>query len=237
MAMDIIYFTRTGDNEELRFSLRSLSNLTYGKVWIYGGCPKGIVPDHRIPVAQVGRTKWDRVKDMYAQACHNDNISEDFILMNDDFFIMKPTTIEPMYRCPLEQHIFTIEHKYHDRPNAYTTELRKTLSLLKKKGLPTSSYELHIPFIFNRKKLLYLLNKYPTYHAMRSLYGNYYQIGGQETMDVKVWRGLDKWDSNSTFLSTDDVSFKGGVGEFIRKKFPERSKYEIDISPEEKTRE
>lgn len=237
MVMDIVYFTRNGNNEELRYSLRSLSNLSYGKVWIYGGCPRGIVPDRRVPVSQIGRTKWDKVKDMYSQACRNDDISEDFILMNDDFFIMKPTTIEPMYRCSLERHIFTIEHKYHDRPNAYTAELRKTLSLLKKQGLPTNSYELHIPFIFNREKLLYLLNKYPAYHAMRSLYGNYYQIGGQKALDVKVWRGVNKWNRSSTFLSTDDLSFRGRVGEFIKNKFPERSKYETDSTAKKNPRQ
>lgn len=234
-AMDVVYFTRNGNNEELRYSLRSLKNLTFDRVWIYGGCPKGIVPDRRVPVAQIGRTKWDRVKDMYASACRNDQISEDFIMMNDDFFIMKPTTIEPMFRCSLERHIFTIEHKYHDRPNPYTTELRKTLSLLEKLGSPTNSYELHIPFIFNREKLLYLLNKYPTYHAMRSLYGNYYRVGGRKMLDVKAWNGVKDWDKRSAFLSTDDRSFSGQVGKFIREKFPERSKYEVERTAKKET--
>lgn len=235
--MDIVYFTRNGNNEELRYSLRSLSNLPHNKVWIYGGCPQGITPDRRVPVAQIGRTKWDKVKDMYYHACLNNQISEYFILMNDDFFIMRPTRLYPMYRCSLEEHITTIERKYHNSPNAYTRELRKTLSLLKKLGLPTNSYELHIPFVFNRERLLYLLNTYPAYHAMRSLYGNYYSIGGVKRDDVKVWRGMNHWNSESDFLSTDDYSFKEEVGDFIRSRFPERSRYETDFGTEEETRQ
>ena len=38
---DVVYCVKDDpDNEELRYSLRSLKNLPHQKVWIYGGGPK-----------------------------------------------------------------------------------------------------------------------------------------------------------------------------------------------------
>lgn len=220
--MDIVYFVRDGKNEELRYSLRSLYNLEHDKVWMYGG-PEWVRPDRLVRVAQVGATKWDKVRNMYRLACKNNEISEDFILMNDDFFIMKPTTIPTAYRATLEHHILEMEMKF-DRITPYTRLLRGVYRTLA--GKPTLSYDLHIPMVLNRKKLLYLLDKYPDCHAMRSLYGNYYEIGGVQMDDVKVYQTQGYFDRGSTFLSSSDESWNGVVGEFIKSKFREKSRYE-----------
>lgn len=225
--MDIVYFIREGQNEELRYSLRSLKNLIHDKVWIYGGCPKGIKPDRFVPVRQVGATKWDRVRNMYRMVCLNEDISEDFIMMNDDFFVMKPTAIPIAYRSSLHRHILTIEMKYGDRINPYTRNLRSILRKLDALNLDTRSYELHIPFVFNRKKLLKLITEYPDVHATRTFYGNYYRLGGIQMNDVKVLRGDTTW-KDTPFLSTDDASFNRAVGKYIKGQFPERCKYETD---------
>lgn len=226
-TMDVVYFVRDGENEELKYSLRSLKNLDHGKVWIYGGCPAGIKPDRYVPVDQVGTTKWDRVKNMYRMVCMNNEISEDFIMMNDDFFIMKPTTIPVAYRSSLHRHIITIEMKYGDRINPYTKNLRGILRMLEGLNLDTRSYELHIPFVFNREKLLTLINKYPDLHSTRTFYANYYRLGGIQMNDVKVLRGAVSW-KEGAFLSTDDDSFGELVGKHIKEQFPERCKYETD---------
>lgn len=225
--MDVVYFVREGNNEELRYSLRSLKNLDHDKVWIYGGCPRGIKPDKHIPVRQVGATKWDRVKNMYKMVCTNKEISDNFIMMNDDFFIMKPTAVPIAYRSSLHRHILTIEMKYNDRINPYTRNLRGVLRVLEEQNLDTRSYELHIPFVFNKEKLLALIEKYPDVHATRTFYANYYHLRGVQMNDVKVLKGEKRW-KDGPFLSTDDRSFGGPVGAYIREQFPERCKYETD---------
>ena len=228
--MDIVYFCREGVNEEFRYSLRSIKNLPHDKVWVYGGCPSGIHPDTWVSIDQVGGTKWDRVKNMFREVCLNKEISEDFILMNDDFFIMEPTELPLLHREDLPNHIINIELKYGNRITPYTYRLRECLKLLRDMGKTEYSYELHIPFVFNKKKLLKLIEAYPTIHATRSLYGNYYNIGGSHCRDVKVLRGQPDWKDNwaGLFLSTDDESFDEGVGDYIRKAFPEKSEYETN---------
>ena len=50
---DVVYFVKdTKENEELRYSLRTLKNFPHAKVWFYGGCPEGLKPDHHVYVKQ-----------------------------------------------------------------------------------------------------------------------------------------------------------------------------------------
>ena len=128
--LDIVYFVKDGTrNEELRYSLRSVSmNMPHKRVWIFGGCTLNIVPDVRVKVAQTGKTKWDRVRNMYKMVCENKEITDNFIMFNDDFFVMHPTDhIEYMYRCSLEEHIKILEPH---RPTEYSRLLRKCLAEL-----------------------------------------------------------------------------------------------------------
>ena len=94
MNMDIVYVLKPDfQNEELRYSLRSLENFPHDKVWFVGGQPNELTPDGRLNIRQWGDTKWERVKNMLARVCVADDISEDFWLFNDDFFILKPWTL------------------------------------------------------------------------------------------------------------------------------------------------
>lgn len=223
--LDIVYFVKESvSNEELRYSLRSVEkNLPHRKVWIYGGCPKGIKPDFYVHIKQVGNLKYDRVQNMFREVCLNDKISKNFILMNDDFFIMQKTEqIEPAYRCTLKEHADIIRGKFG--ANAYSFNLLKAMEALEKYGFSQLSYELHTPMIINRCKMLEVLGAFPGIHAIRSLYGNYHEIGGKRMNDVKIYESSQKFDEGSQFLSTEDVMFqKGLVGEFIRNRFKDPS--------------
>ncbi len=227
--IDIVYFVKeSSDNEELRYSLRSVEkNFPHRKVWIYGGCPNGIMPDRLIKISQTGNTKWDKVRNMFRQVCLNNEISEDFVLFNDDFFVMKPLkNLEVMFRCPLYEHIVKLEMKFQNKPNEYSTELRKATKALGDLGMTVNSYELHVPMLFNRHKLLEILGAFPGLHCTRTLYGNFHEIGGKQHDDVKVFEVGQSFDRDSIFLSTEDSTFPGEVGEFIRSKFKERSRFE-----------
>ena len=225
--MDVVYFIKDGIyNEEFRYSLRSVcKNLPYRRVWVFGGCPKSIVPDVRIRVDQEGKTKWDRVHGMFKLACENKDLSDNFILFNDDFFVMKPVEkLETLHRGLLEDHLKVLGK------GPYANMLAGIDKELKKRGKSTYSYELHIPFIFNKKKLLKLLNDNPDLRCTRTMYGNLYKIGGKRASDVKIFSAKPNFDyKNSAFLSTDDPMVKSNndMWRFIMKQFPGQCKYEI----------
>ena len=231
--MDIVYFIKDGvRNEEFRYSLRSVAtNMKYDRVWVFGGCPVNIVPDVRIRVSQSGITKWDRVRNMFKMACENKELSEDFILFNDDFFVMQPTEeITPLYRCTLEKHIMLLNSKFLNRTSEYSKLLMRCQEELIRLGQPQLSYELHTPFVFNKKLLLNMLNTFPEQHCTRTLYGNLYNIGGEQSNDVKIFSVKPKFDyKNSQFLSTEDtiVNVNNDVWRWLQKQFPKKCKYEI----------
>ena len=230
---DVVYFVKDCiENEELRYSLRSLEDYwRYNKVWFCGGCPNGIKPDRHFKVEQRGNSKWDRVRNMIIDVCNNDEITENFWLFNDDFYILKPRPVNmlPKYNGELIPYIERIERKHG--PDDFTIRLRKANNDLRVAGKTTFNYEVHKPMLINRKKALEVFDKFPDTPAFRSLYGNYWQIGGEHKHDMKIkltYYGKmhlveEIWD----FLSSSDISFnQGNVGEFIRRKFNKPSRFE-----------
>ena len=230
--LDIVYFVKEGvRNDELRYSLRSVcENMAYKRIWIYGGCPNDIIPDFRARIVQEGETKWDRVRNMFKMVCENKEITDDFILFNDDFFVMKPTSkLIPLWRCSLEEHVELSKAAGFRKRNPYADILEACRKILEEGGFTQHSYELHTPFIYNKARLLKILEEYPDAHCTRTLYGNIYNIGGQQSDDVKAFSETPNFDyRESQFISTDDsiVNINNSVWRYIKGRFPKRCKYE-----------
>lgn len=229
--IDIVYFVKEAEtNEELRYSLRSVDkNFPHRKVWIYGGLPAGIYPDKHVCIAQTGKTKWDRVQNMFRQVCLNNDITENFVLFNDDFFAMKPVTnLKPYCRGTIYEHIIKLERAFGDKPTEYSLQLRNAAKAMEDAGITCYSYELHLPMIFNRHKLLEVMGAFPDTHCTRTLYGNYCGLGGETIDDVKVYNTRQEFDKDGTFLSTQDSVFSDGTEVFkhICDTFPQKSRFE-----------
>ena len=85
--MDIVYFARGEENEELRYSIRSVcKNFAFpvNKLVIVGTKPSYITPDLFIKL-DPKINKYANVRMAIEKVLDDDRISEDFILMNDDF--------------------------------------------------------------------------------------------------------------------------------------------------------
>lgn len=228
--LDIVYVVKDAAfNDELRYSLRSVDkNFPHYNVFFYGGKPMYLKPDQQVVLHQVGKTKWDRVRMMLKTIALDDRITEDFVLFNDDFFVMRPVESLPAYEYgTLESLCERIESRNGGRPTPYTLKLRETIATLEKDGLTTFNFELHVPFIFNRGKLLEVIERYPTIKGTRSLYGNTYLTETEHLVDRKVFKVGDLPPEDAVFISTEDRAFnEGKVGKMIRAKFPDKSKWE-----------
>ena len=89
-ALDIVYCLKAGSKgEELKYSLRSLKNLEHNRVWIFGDCPDWVDNVNFVPIQQTRGNKWLNTAGLLKEICDNDNITEDFIWFNDDFFVLK----------------------------------------------------------------------------------------------------------------------------------------------------
>jgi len=223
--LDVVYIVRSDivGGEELQYSLRSLSNLEHGKVWIAGGCPDNIYPDEILPVKQKGETKWERVAYTLRKVCMCPEISDTFYLFNDDFFILQPTEeIPPIYNGDLKDRIKSLGN------SRYNVQLKFTKEVLERRDLGTKNYAVHIPMPIEKEKALEVLDEFNGYPMFRCLYGNYWDIGGEDRPDVKIKTNSGIPAEDDQFVSTSDVTFKWGeIGRYLKRRFPERSEYEV----------
>lgn len=227
---DIVYILKNDINsEELRYSLRSVcENFPYRKIFFVGGCPKDIVPDIYIAHEQSGFTKWQKSRSSLLKILKNEELSDEFFLFNDDFFILKK--VKGNYinftNGTIERRINELR-KNTGRISGYSAKLSELQTRLKMKGKDNISFAVHIPMLINKKKALEILSAEKEC-MFRSFYGNMANIPYTYHEDVKIYdnASLPKFDD---FLSTTDEAFKdGAVGEWIRERFPTPCKYEID---------
>lgn len=224
---DIVYILRNGiEPYELRYSLRSLVNFPHDRVWFVGGKAKGIEPDAAMYFTQNGKTSWDRIRNSLIKACENPEISDDFWLFNDDFFIMQHTEDLPyMYHGDLQLRIAEVIEQ-NGKKTPYASQLRLIDNVLKAFDYQTLNYCLHVPMLMNKGRLLEVIERFQCFPMIRSLYGNYWQVGGVECDDVKVYDTKTR-PQDAALLSTDDFTFAyGNVGKLIRGRFRAKSRFE-----------
>ena len=235
--MDIVYLLKdTSKNEELVYSLRSLVNLPHDKVYLVGGCPLEINKERvtHIPTRQTN-DKYKNTTTSIEVAARDPRISEDFILMNDDFFILQPIK-DPekelnLCRGPINEVLAEYTKRYGPDANSYLIGMRQTNIYLQDLGVKEPlSYELHIPITMAKTNVLRLF-QLPYLHSLqvihkRTIYGNLFKNNSQQVEDVKVRRKTYWPIYNQKFLSTEDDSWQY-VKPYIHSLFPGKGPYEI----------
>jgi hypothetical protein len=227
---DFVYICRSGDNEELRYSIRSVAKLFPNvRIWVVGGKPSWYNGDY-IEVVQ-SKNKYANALNNLIAICKSKEISESFILMNDDFFILKKFELDEVFNGGLL--IDKIDRYSSVSESKYTRKLIDTHQGLMAIGINNVlDYELHVPMAMEKEKLSFVIKKYPNL-LWRSVYGNMYQLGGTQIMDVKIYNNKAyssrsaKLSNNSTFVSTQDESFETIHKEVLSDMFNEASIFEI----------
>jgi hypothetical protein len=226
--MDIVYVCRPGDNEELRYSIRSVvKNMPHDNIWLIGNKPKWYegnflsVPDTS--------NKYENIRNAIKSVSINSDISDDFVLMNDDFFVMNPLSEIPVFHGGL------LIDKINDYitlvgMTRYVKLLMNTHRFLTNYGIKNPlDYDIHTPIQMNKANLTKIIHKK---HFPRSMYGNIFNIGGTEIKDVKIYPNTSNLysksyniDTSIPYLSTLDSSFKG-VFALLYGMFSDKTEYE-----------
>lgn len=228
--MDCVYICRAGENEELRYSIRSIvDNLPHDKIWVVGSKPSWYTGNF-IPVKDTA-DKFTNISNALKIAAEHPEISDDFILMNDDFFLIKPVDILPtMHGGKLSDKIAAYASIL---PNSkYVNILCKAERYLARRGIKESlDYDIHVPMVMNKQKLIDIAGKTL---APRSVYGNLNNVGGEMITDVKTYSSINPLSSRSydfkandnTFLSCEDKSFAILYKQILKKMFSKKTVYE-----------
>lgn len=232
--MDLVYLVRNGDkNEDLRVSLRSIAKYKpdFDNIWIVGYKPSWV--NDNVGYVETGnpnRLAWKNARDNLVIACQTDEISEDFILMNDDFVLTKPIK---SWTKSINKVMNTFEDqiKYYNDiklTSNYTKAFSNCVDLIKKLSGKRKiyNYERHAPMIINKKKFLDLYNNKLVQEYInnsivwlyRSFYGNIYDIKFETIADDVKLDNKDYQETNDEWLSFFD-NYVGNV------KYPRLNKY------------
>ena len=189
--MDVLYVLGNGsrfDNLEFRLSLRSLEKhaQNLGRVFICGYKPDWIQNVVHIPCDD----PYQREKNVFnkmLKACDSD-ISNDFLFMNDDFYMVQD------FNCESYPYFVNGDVVFIDNPSRYQKIQNKTLRKLQSMGFEkVLDFRAHCPMRINKQKFKQLNGYFVTTlkdecgYSPRLLYGTMFADWIQRAPDCKIW--------------------------------------------------
>jgi hypothetical protein len=230
--MNFVYICRDGENEELRYSIRSIvNNCNIDSIWVVGGKPDWYAGNY-IGVTQK-YSKYKNAFNNFKTICNASEIPDDFVLMNDDFFIINSVDkITSYYNGTLEEKINAYETVLGR--SSYVNRLKITQDKLIQMGFDNPlNYEIHVPMAMSKKNFNDVLGMNHNL-LYRSVYGNKFSSNSIEMKDVKVYSSdsfellsFDYKNIQSPFLSTESGSFLELKNLFLSKHFSQKTIYEV----------
>lgn len=250
--MDLVYFYRhvhqheqPRATDELRYSLRSMVAHygQLGQVHVFGGrAPWFSEHVRHWPVRQTYQkheNTW-RVWSQIASACQRGELPDRFLIMNDDYFLLRPVDEVPVYASGTLAG--WIAARAQSRLIVETIE--RTQRMLVELGGPALpdqlGYELHVPLVVHGPTLARIWPQLDQWTrggrmthriAKRSAYANLAGCTDVELMhqDCKVIHSGDPM-PDGPWVSTSDESFMmrnvHPVGQLIRTRFTDATRFE-----------
>jgi hypothetical protein len=161
---------------ELEYSIRSVKkNCKDARCIVVGDTPE-VSFDDVIHITGPPRHEQGNVAEMtmtdqinkFIEISNNPEISDEFVLMYDDIFILKPTTVDELKINWARQEVTDIDQyltsKTRGGSNSYKKQWRYTYEFIKmirsSDGKKTYDWETHTPRYFDKEKLRTLLDKW-----------------------------------------------------------------------------
>jgi hypothetical protein len=227
--ISVVYPLGTGSrlkDFEIRMSLRSIEKYLTGvkDVWIVGQCPPWLQNVNHIPFQDTHAVPDRNIMEKLKKACEHPEITEDFIMFNDDHFLLQPfdaPTFPYYHRNGLDEYV---KRRGLD---GYGRRSNNTLKRLQELRLPIQHFDVHTPIIYNKASFLEHVtgadwHKKQDGYIIKSLYANSLKIEGVDYKDNKI----------NHPPKPDDLMFstmphmRATVTRFLQEQFPEASKYE-----------
>ena len=230
---DVVYVVRDGENPELRYSMRSLQNVNHDNVWVIGGSPSWLNHDFVEHIPRIrGGSAYRTTREHIRAACNTRQISDPFMLWNDDFFAMRWVGDVPLYhRGPLVEML--AEFKTVKTP--WANGLRATAGAIQRSETYTGSehlsYDAHLPLIVHKDEMMHALRDASKLNIdavhTRTLYGN--RIGGGVYHPDPKMMSRSQAFPRGAWLSSSSNTFPGMIEPVLRYIFPDPSIYESEF--------
>lgn len=225
---DLVYVYRRNDTEiELLYSLRSVAeNLAHRRVFIVGDRPEFTNDAVTWIHCRAPETPYRNACVKLLKAADTPEISEEFVLMNDDFFVLqKIREILPFMDGTLKELADGIPEL---RRGEYWRSIIDTIAIT---GPNAHSFGLHVPFPMRRALLRAMALEYGLPREplqLRSLYGWYSGMKGRRMSDVKARSVADlkKFGGGAFLSSPDHLARRKEFRDFMARRFPKPCRYE-----------
>lgn len=238
--VDVVYILgkeSRWNNTEIKCSIRSVEMYLkeYNNIYIIGELPDFFNDKViHIPYQDIYGNKARNIMTKILRAANDERISKDFILFNDDYFLLKDTNAPnyPYYyknnlKIALEKNLYNYEFLQH---------IQQTIVALSEYNYLLSNFDSHYPIVYNKELLKKVVNKYnweiPFGLIMKSTYCNSLNIIGEYKEDCKINHPhtLDNWPNVTKELdmfSIGDRCINKSMQQYLDYLYPNKSKYEI----------
>lgn len=227
--------SRWGD-KELRYALRSVEkHLTgYGDIFIIGYCPPWLQNVIHIPATD-GDKIYEKERNIYSKillACEDKRVSEDFLFMNDDHFLLQDFEAA---KFPFYSYGFLSD--YLHRVDPYQQTLQNTFDLIGDHLF----FDIHCPILYKKSNFI-AMNELSLVDwskkwgcAIKTLYSYFLSsIDGLRTESFPDLKICDPLSSNKIkelitmrpWFSMDNHAREGGIETVLQELYPNKSKYE-----------
>lgn len=212
--MDIVYILGRGsiaNNLELRYSMRSLERYCQdlGKIYVVGEQPEFISDDAHIIAEDQFKKPWQNALHKMREACKDERISDEFLLMNDDFFAFGEFASSELP--------FYFNRRGDGGVNG------------------PKDFAVHAPLRIKKDWYLQmpLTPDMNGHYSPRSFYCNFYKAPPTPYRDVVIRMGegmpsIEEQIGDSLFATIDDVTMNDAeFRQFMEEVYPEKSTFEI----------
>jgi hypothetical protein len=240
--LDILYVVGDGslyDDAELRYSLRSIEKNCegFGRVFIVGKLPRFVKNVVHIPCDDPYDEAHKNIAYKIAHAVHNSNLSEDFAVLSDDHFYVRPydfRTIAPYCKGDLP-----VDAK---NKSGYWRSLTDTRRWLTAHGYPAKNGSQHCGHWYKRSLFLQVEKEmlapgYDFAHGiephsvMLNAMRLYLDIKPVERKDIKIIEFKDTADLKAQIggafcFSISDSAMACGLKRILGRWYPKKSRWE-----------
>jgi len=174
----------------------------------------------------------------------NENVCEDFIWSNDDIYFVSQTSVEDIQVLKISG----LLKNESNNQTLYNANRARTIDRLLSKQLPIRNFDTHLPFFFEKGKMMEVIEAFPEMLSqgllMSSMYFNFHV--DPETETEKLDWSSDKWmlrvisslateDKKQTFrrligkkhfLNHSEAGFSKLLMSWLDKQFSEKSRFE-----------
>lgn len=224
---DVVIIT-TGKTPTLEYVIRSIEkNLEHRKLVIVGPAIKGIKPDIHINVKDTSDNPIVNVAKKLLAVAKDKRVHKNIIVMDDDIFLMKPYSGNPMHKGLLRKNIKDRMKKGMPMSD-YWKAAHATLKVLSITNSRPADYTVHCPMEMTKSNILAMEKKYKITrgeYLIKTIYGNEYITRAIKAPAIKV---RDYTNPELSMISTvDKIEETEEFQDYMQKQFPNKSKYEI----------